>query len=708
MNPNHQQMRSVSPIHRFATRLVLLSLLFLTVAAVAGRIKHVIVLMEENRSFDHLFGYSNRTKRGLSGREVNPINDTNPTDGVIRVNDNATYINECDPNHSLDATSYKIFGEEAFKVGNLSVPLMNGFVQWERDEDGHKDGRKSHYCGVMQAFAPEKLPVINKLAEEFLLFDNFYASVPGPTWPNRMFSYSGTSGGLTATGPWYHLKTGHLFPQKTLFDQVAEQGGKWRLYYNDTPWEFYVQSIAHHPEHTRPVTEFFQDCRDGTLPHFSFINPRSGVNLTEGVGSNDQHPDHDVAVGEQFIKDIYEAVRASPQWNETLLILTYDEHGGFYDHVKPPMGIPPPGDGEASYPDKHFAFDRAGMRVPALLISPWVKRGAVVSDPPAAAKPKPNSIFELTSIIQSTRSLLEVLQGTKPLTQRDAWAADFSYLVNELDAPRTDCPEHLPAAPPPTEGGLMREAHSGINELQEHIMTVHAHLANEAAPHRAMMQHEVGPFVHRTRSTHVNNVAQWKASKNLTLPYVLRLVPVWYAYKPLAPSGKKVDIVSWSWSVNRQNATLRDPSPSMTISISLPDPSLSLDSAVVSSTSNNTEYCLDVGGAPSNGTRVAISRCFPSSDPARNRDIAQHVVLGNDATIRPFHDSSLCVETPLFRVMDPVLYLRPCDGSVHQHWAYHGPGVGESGDGALFHGDDEYAISILKRGTYIPNGGGGE
>ena len=92
---------------------------------------------------------------------------------------------------------------------------------------------------------------------------------------------------------------------------------------------------------------FYEDAAAGTLPSFSWINPRSGINVTTGVGSNDQHPDHDMSAGEQYYKDIYEALRAGPAWEETLFIVTWDEHGGFYDHVVPPAeNIPPPGDGK--------------------------------------------------------------------------------------------------------------------------------------------------------------------------------------------------------------------------------------------------------------------------------------------------------------------------------------------------------------------------
>eukprot|EP00750_Incisomonas_marina_P028233 INCI6549.2.p1 GENE.INCI6549.2~~INCI6549.2.p1 ORF type:complete len:368 (-),score=37.68 INCI6549.2:982-2085(-) len=225
-------------------------------------------------------------------------------------------------------------------------------------------------------------------------------------------------------------------------------------------------------------TSFFSDAATGNLPAFAWINPRSGVNVTTGEGSNDQHPDHDVALGEQLMKDIYEALRASPQWNETLFIITMDEHGGFWDHVPPPSGVPPPNATMLpSYPDSDFFFDRLGVRIPTLLISPWIAKGTVVSAPPEAQKPANNSEYDLTSIIATTRILLNM--SAEPLTDRDAWAATFEHTLATLDAPRSDCPVHLPDAPPPSLDHHI-EAALPINDLQRDISFMHAHLAGVA------------------------------------------------------------------------------------------------------------------------------------------------------------------------------------------------------------------------------------
>lgn len=659
------------------------------------KIRHVVVLMEENRSFDHLLGWYLGTKRGLTGNESNPINENNATEGVVRVSPSAHYINECDPNHSLGGTSYKVFGRNAFYANNLTTPWMNGFVQFEKDFDqGGQEGKR--YCGVMEGFnSSAQLPVMTALAENFVLFDAFFASVPGPTWPNRMFFLSGTSMGLTETqSPWYQNRVGQLFPQRTIFDQVAATNGSWRLYYNDTPWELMLQTVANHPEHTLPLTQFYDDARNGQLPTFAFINPRAGVNLTLGLGSNDQHPDHDVALGEALYKDVYEALRASPQWNETLFVLTYDEHGGFYDHVAPPSFAPSPGRNEpTSYPDKDFYFNRGGMRIVTLLASPWLPKGRVVSDPPAHAKPSENSVFELTSVMATVRKLIPGMETTPSLTERDAWAANFAYLFDELSEPRTDCPVHLPDAP--TAGGgapgaLMREAHSGINELQYHIATLHAAAAAaeegsdgdiDADIRSLQLQHEFGTFVQTRYQTHRERVALWKASKkedaHPSVSFKLRVLRAYYA-EPFATNiSKRAGVEAAAHEgIVRRNASS---APYVTIHANVTTEQQGTNQPPARAVS----YCLDAGAVlPVVGLRLQVSVCFPSSNPARNRDPAQQFYYDTDNTIRPYSDPSLCATSGFLRGESTIVWKKCALDTiaVEQSWSYQGSQHGGADD----------------------------
>jgi phospholipase C len=148
-----------------------------------------------------------------------------------------------------------------------------------------------------------------------------------------------------------------------------------------------------------------------------------------------------VIEGEKFIKRIYEAIRKSPKWNETLFLLTYDEHGGFADHVPPPsIGVPAPDDNKAP---NGFAFDRLGVRVPTVAISPWIKKGTIIHDSIEGEKPTPTSAFDSTSIMATTNILLG-LNNIEPLGKRMAWANTFATIFDELDEPRSDCPIKLP------------------------------------------------------------------------------------------------------------------------------------------------------------------------------------------------------------------------------------------------------------------------
>jgi len=315
---------------------------------------------------------------------------------------------------------------------------------------------------------------------------------------------SATAAGATETGTWYHDTTGKLFPQKTIFDQLTAEGFTWRNYFNDTPWELFLESIATHPQNLKNMDQFYHDARTGNLPSFAWINPRAGVNVTLKQGSNDQHPDHDIALGEAYYKDIYEALRASPQWNETLYIVTYDEHGGYYDHVPTPLNVPPPGDGETSYPDKGMLFDRLGVRIPTVLVSPWIPKGLVVSNPPEAQKPASNSEYSLTSIMATTRKLLGMQSG--PLTKRDEWSATFEQVLS-LSEPRADCPLHMPAAPPPAQHLSPEiEARLPVNDLQKHIMTVTAHLAGVEYPSHVQLQGDMSEWANQHFLKHAARV----------------------------------------------------------------------------------------------------------------------------------------------------------------------------------------------------------
>jgi len=297
---------------------------------------------------------------------------------------------------------------------------------------------------AVHQFSPEQVPIHIALAQEFALFDNYHSSFPGPSTPNHLFIMTATAAGCTTTGQDYACTSGRKYPQKTIFESLAENGHDWRYYYNDTSWNYFLEWFSTKEGAAGVVgyDEFYDRAAKGTLPAFSFVLPREGTNATTGQGSNDDHPCHDIALGELLIKQTYEAVRASPAWNRTLMLVTYDDTGGWYDHADIPTGAPRPDDYPAC--SGTYDFQVLGMRAPTLLISPWVSKGKVIGDPDG---PTPTSLYEHSSIAATVKSLFNLPDF---LTKRDAWAGDFSKEL-DLDEPSNQGPMHLPEAPTITD-----------------------------------------------------------------------------------------------------------------------------------------------------------------------------------------------------------------------------------------------------------------
>lgn len=212
------------------------------------------------------------------------------------------------------------------------------------------------------------------------------------------------------------------------------------------------------------MSRFYEDAARGALPNFTFIEPRinpdpKARHLPSYGLANHQHPVASVREGERWMKDVYEALRNGPAWNRTLLLITYDEHGGFYDHVSPPqVGVPSP-DGICT--KEGFEYTRLGIRVPTIAVSPWIRKGGLVHDPPAAQRPTPTSAYEHSSIPATLRKVFPQLGG--PLNVRDGWAATFEHLFTGTEL-RSDCPTRLPSVPPPPASELQRQLGLPLDE----------------------------------------------------------------------------------------------------------------------------------------------------------------------------------------------------------------------------------------------------
>lgn len=390
------------------------------------RIEHVVVLMLENRSFDHMVGYLkslNPEVDGVTGRETCPNDPLKPREGSTKVSDDAPYVALVDPSHSYAATKKQCFG-----YGPVKAPApMTGFVRNYAENDDFVVG-----ADIMSCFNPKTLPTLNTLANEFAIFDHWHSSLPGPTQPNRMFLHSATSHGLTANNV-AELTEG--MPQKTIFDSLNEAGLDWRVYFHDLPSVLLMRNMRDlkYVGKINYFDFFYEAAASGDLPPYTFLDPR-WFTFFEWEAS-DQHPPHDVRPGEYLVAKIYQALRNGPKWNSTLFIVTYDEHGGYWDHVPTPFGAPRPDDVPN---DEGFEFNRLGVRVPTIMASPWINKGTVIHAPPQAH-------YEHSSVPATLKKLFNLPHF---LTRRDAWAATFDHVVNQRDTPRTDCPTSLPVPGP--------------------------------------------------------------------------------------------------------------------------------------------------------------------------------------------------------------------------------------------------------------------
>ncbi|KAG6403585.1 hypothetical protein SASPL_135811 [Salvia splendens] len=397
-----------------------------------GPIKTFVVIVMENRSFDHMLGWLRKTRPdidGLTGSESNRVNASDPTSPSLSVTDSAVFV-ESDPGHSIQAIREQIFGRNDTSA---SPAPMDGFVQ-----QAEAMGVAGMAATVMSGFKPELVPVYTELANQFAVMDRWFASVPASTQPNRLYVHSATSHGASSNVRKDLIRG---FPQKTIFDSFDENDLDFGIYYQNIPATLFFKSLRKLKNIVKfhsYALKFKLDAMLGRLPNYVVIEQRYfDVSL---FPANDDHPSHDVAEGQRFVKEVYETLRKSPQWEEMAILITYDEHGGFYDHVPTPVeGVPNP-DGIIGPDPYYFEFNRLGVRVPTLLISPWIEKGSVIHEP---SGPTLTSQYEHSSIAATVKRLFN-LKNSNFLTKRDAWAGTFDKYFYMRDTPRGDCPEKLP------------------------------------------------------------------------------------------------------------------------------------------------------------------------------------------------------------------------------------------------------------------------
>jgi phospholipase C len=314
-------------------------------------------------------------------------------------------------------------------------------------------------ASIMGMYSPETLPVLSGLAKGFAVCDRWFASVPTQTFPNRAFSVAGTSLGYTDNSARGHP----AFNTPSVFGKLADAGQTWKIYgYSGIPLTAGDFPDTVHPGTNGDVVSGFArfqtDAANGQLAAFSYIEPEwatyprtkdppAVVHADDEHNfhvENDQHPVSNLAVGEKLLYDIYEALRTGPAWEKTLFIITYDEHGGNYDHVPPPTGAIPP---DNFVGRSGFDFTRFGVRVSAVIVSPLIPEGTILRAPTDGPP------FDHTSIIATFRARF----GIAALGKRDAAAPSVGPALT-LTTPRTDDP--LAGIEPPTAGDPVLEAGS--------------------------------------------------------------------------------------------------------------------------------------------------------------------------------------------------------------------------------------------------------
>ena len=415
------------------------------------KIKNIVCVMLENRSFDCMLGWlydgkktpNGKSFEGLEPNLSNSLNIVGPNGEMstreIKVRRNSGLVNSdgsvertsenlrkfsipnADPKEGYENVNFQLFGTSAIDTLSTPKPNNEGFVNSFKEATIEENSLSVNPEEIMTAYTPEQLPVLSTLAKEYAVCDNWFCSVPTQTFPNRAFMHAATSDGT--------LSNLHLIKSETIYNRIqkAIEGGRedlsWKVYHTDfIPLTRLLMTQLHSlslNKNFAQLDEFYKDCSEGKLSSYTFLDCSILAKY-----NNSQHPPNDVRPGESFLADVYNSLVNSPHWKDTLLVITYDEHGGCYDHIPPPSATPPV---EGQVGEFGFRFDRFGVRVPTVLVSPYIEKGTI-------CRPVGDIPFDHTSVISTVRKTFGLKE---PLTQRDANAPTLEVALT-LDTPRTD------------------------------------------------------------------------------------------------------------------------------------------------------------------------------------------------------------------------------------------------------------------------------
>ncbi len=397
--------------------------------------------MLENRSYDQMLG-------SLSGEEYDGVprgtrlayRTRDGSEEAVAVEHGAPP--DCfapDPGHGFHSVEAQIRG------GGLDRPAdMAGFARrFVVDHPGVDRAKMQQYLTM---YGEGRLPILQRLAKQFGVCTHWFCSLPSSTTPNRMFAHAGTSGGVTRAGAYYSAIRG-----KMIFDLLGTADPRsWRVYFHDMPhlWlagDAWTRTFSGHLQF---MGAFEGDVRADRLATYTFIEPQHVI-----PPWSSQHPSAGVSHGERLIAAIYGILASEPRvFEKSLLLVVYDEHGGFYDHVVPPgyagwkdqcPGIdhevvtPDDARGKGAGRENGYAFDTLGPRVPAVVVSPWIERGSVFGW--RASDPARRVTFDHTSILATVGAMT----GVWVESRRARVATNLGVTINR-ETPRNDYPTHLP------------------------------------------------------------------------------------------------------------------------------------------------------------------------------------------------------------------------------------------------------------------------
>jgi phospholipase C len=380
-----------------------------TSANLPGRIQHIVVLMQENRSFDTYFGQLPLEGQPAAAGEPAGASNPNPLGGApITAFHKTTYCEVADLNHSWNGTHQEWDGGK-----------MDGFTAANAVSADPTGSRTMGY------YDQRDLPYYYALDNTFAIGDHYFASVLTQTFPNRFYLLAGTSFGhiRNDTGP----ATGYTQP--TVFNLLDAAHVSWKIYYSQVAFANLFAYVRTRQVNVVPIDQYYVDAANGTLPQVAFVDP---IFVATNTVENDEHPPSNVQVGENFSANVINALVKSPSWASSAMFLTYDEHGGFYDHMAPPPAVAPDDiPPMLQTGDVPGAFDRYGIRVPVTVISPWAK---------------PHFVSHVVNDHTSILHFIETRFGLPTLTKRDAAANPMLEFFN-FKTPALLTPPALPPAP---------------------------------------------------------------------------------------------------------------------------------------------------------------------------------------------------------------------------------------------------------------------